>query len=206
MSGGKRVHRLVVFPEWQGLGLGSRILNETGQYSYDNGMEVYIKTSHPAMGKFLESIPLWKPTTHNLKSRSTSFIWKATETTCWCYKRTGQRNHTKTKPTTMSPVARQNYRILRSETRTGYKYSLRREPVKYFSTCEEAEQEMRYQSAKKGCQQYEVMDGFVLLHCSGGVRVKLGVERMGEVMGFRLFGINASFVIVMADAFIWRGV
>lgn len=65
------VSRLVILPEYQGLGFTSTLLNFCGGIisNRGNGARLNIKTIHEKVGKFLESSPNWKPTTHNQKYR-----------------------------------------------------------------------------------------------------------------------------------------
>ena len=65
-----RGHRTVVLPDYQGLGLGVRISDAIGQMFIDNGCRYFSKTSHPRMGEYRTSSPLWKPTTKNLRHRT----------------------------------------------------------------------------------------------------------------------------------------
>lgn len=60
-----REHRLVVLPEYQGLGLGMRISNAIGQLYKDEGKLFYSKTAHPKVGEYREASALWKPSSKN---------------------------------------------------------------------------------------------------------------------------------------------
>ena len=42
----KRIHRIVILPDYQGLGLGTRFLNEIAKYYYNLGYEMFIETSN----------------------------------------------------------------------------------------------------------------------------------------------------------------
>lgn len=65
------VSRLVILPEYQGLGLSSVILNFCGGIisNKGNGARLNIKTIHDKVGTFLEKSTNWKPTSHNQKYR-----------------------------------------------------------------------------------------------------------------------------------------
>lgn len=65
------VSRIVILPEFQGLGLASRILNFCGGIVKACGEEysLHIKTIHEKMGKGLERNKLWKATANNGKYR-----------------------------------------------------------------------------------------------------------------------------------------
>ena len=86
MKHGRRVHRLVVFPEWQGLGIGTRLLEHVAAIENNNNNRVYIKTSHPAIGNYLQMSPKWEPTTYNLK-KNYNHPWYdgIRHTPSWCY-------------------------------------------------------------------------------------------------------------------------
>jgi len=60
-----RGHRLVVLPEFQGMGIGNAISNSIAQYYKDNGKVFYIRTIHPAIGEYMEKSTLWSPTARN---------------------------------------------------------------------------------------------------------------------------------------------
>ena len=98
MQHGRRIHRLVVLPEWQGLGIGSRLLEYVADEEDRNGSKVYIKTSHPAIGRYLESSNKWLPSTHNLKpSKAHPWYDEVRQVPCWCYKYNGIIKHLKLK-------------------------------------------------------------------------------------------------------------
>lgn len=65
------VSRLVILPEYQGLGLTSILLNFCGGIisNKGNGARLNIKTIHEKVGRYLENSSNWKPTTHNQKYR-----------------------------------------------------------------------------------------------------------------------------------------
>jgi len=56
----KMGHRLVVLPDWQGLGL-SEVMGETlGQYLYERGQRFRVVTAHPAVIRSRSQSPRWK--------------------------------------------------------------------------------------------------------------------------------------------------
>ena len=64
-----REHRLVVHPDYQGIGIGNKI-SETVASAYRKvGCRYFSKTSNPRIGEHREKSPLWRATTHNKKSR-----------------------------------------------------------------------------------------------------------------------------------------
>jgi energy-coupling factor transporter ATP-binding protein EcfA2 len=60
-----RGHRTVVLPDYQGLGIGVRISDVTGEMFLRNGYRYFSKTAHPRMGEYRNHSPLWKPTSKN---------------------------------------------------------------------------------------------------------------------------------------------
>jgi len=64
-----RGHRTVVLPEFQGMGIGTRISDAVAQSFIDNGCRYFSKTAHPNMGEYREHSDKWKPTSKNKKAR-----------------------------------------------------------------------------------------------------------------------------------------
>ena len=58
-AGVRRVTRLVVLPDYQGIGIGSHFLSEVSKLVRADGHRVTITTSHPAMIAHLARSPLW---------------------------------------------------------------------------------------------------------------------------------------------------
>ena len=48
-KGWKRVHRLVVLPDFQGIGIGTRFINEVTKYYIENGFNMNLTTTTPAL-------------------------------------------------------------------------------------------------------------------------------------------------------------
>lgn len=57
-----RVHRMVILPDFQGVGIGTAILNYIAQYITQSEKRVTICTSNPAMIATLKKSPLWRAT------------------------------------------------------------------------------------------------------------------------------------------------
>lgn len=64
-----RGHRLVVLPDFQGLGIGPRLSEVVAQHYVDNGKRFFAKTAHPRIGEYRDNSPRWKPTSKNHKTR-----------------------------------------------------------------------------------------------------------------------------------------
>lgn len=71
MPNGCAISRIVIHPDYQGLGLSSRILNFCGGIlkSLGDDYHLYIKTIHEKMGEALERSTTWNPTSYNGKQR-----------------------------------------------------------------------------------------------------------------------------------------
>ena len=63
----KRLTRVVVLPEYQGLGFGSLIVNTLGEFYTKSGYKLYSATYHPRLGEFREASKLWEGTHYNLR-------------------------------------------------------------------------------------------------------------------------------------------
>jgi ABC-type lipoprotein export system ATPase subunit len=58
-KGRKRVTRLVVLPDYQGLGIGARLLEHVGDKVLSTGERFGITTSHPSLCEYLHDSPRW---------------------------------------------------------------------------------------------------------------------------------------------------
>jgi GNAT superfamily N-acetyltransferase len=66
------ISRVVVLPDFQGMGLGVKICEFTSSIFIDKGASnVYIKTVNPALGMHFEKSDIWKPTSMNGKIGNT---------------------------------------------------------------------------------------------------------------------------------------
>jgi ABC-type lipoprotein export system ATPase subunit len=70
-----RESRLVVLPEFQGLGIGKVLSDTIGQIYVDKGLRYFCKTAHPALGIYRDNTPLWRATSTNHQKRK-SFLNK----------------------------------------------------------------------------------------------------------------------------------
>lgn len=62
---GWRGHRTVVLPEFQGMGIGTRVSDLIAGYIVSTGARYFSKTSHPAFGEHREKSKNWKATSKN---------------------------------------------------------------------------------------------------------------------------------------------
>lgn len=63
-----RETRTVVLPEFQGLGLGTKISDHVAAMHAGEGLRYFSRTQHPRMGEYRERHPeLWRPTSSNRK-------------------------------------------------------------------------------------------------------------------------------------------
>lgn len=65
-----REHRLVVHPDYQGMGIGNKFSEMIAQAYIEKGARYFCKTSNPRVGAHRDNSPLWKGTSHNHKDRS----------------------------------------------------------------------------------------------------------------------------------------
>lgn len=77
---GRREHRTVVLPDFQGLGVGIRLSEFLGDWHIAQGHRFYSRTSHPRMAMYREASPLWRRTSkpgavQSLPGKSSSTSW-----------------------------------------------------------------------------------------------------------------------------------
>ena len=70
IKNGRRGHRTVVLPDYQGMGIGVRISDAIAKLTVEAGHRYFSKTSHFAMGEYRQVNKHWKPTSKNKKSRN----------------------------------------------------------------------------------------------------------------------------------------
>lgn len=68
-SNGWREHRTVVLPDYQGLGIGTRISDAVAEIILSEGGRYFSKTSNHRMGGYRESSGKWRPTSKNKMAR-----------------------------------------------------------------------------------------------------------------------------------------
>lgn len=64
-----RETRLVILPDYQGLGIGPKLSNWLAEYYVSSGKRYFSQTSHPRLGQYREHSDRWKATSMNLKMR-----------------------------------------------------------------------------------------------------------------------------------------
>lgn len=64
----RRITRLVILPEYQGLSLAGPMINNIGAYYHSKGIKLYSATFHPRLGTYQEKSNLWSPSAHNMKA------------------------------------------------------------------------------------------------------------------------------------------
>lgn len=168
----RRIHRLVVLPEWQGLGIGTKLLDHVAEIeSVSNSL--YIKTSHPAMGRHLELSHKWLPTTHNLKKNNNHPWYDGIRTTpCWCFK----YNPSGLPPLTLNILKSPSIEVQTSNSpeqierwdcliRKGkvvprgarYAYIRKNHPIQFFDTYDEALNAQYLSSVESGVNPYKIV-------------------------------------------------
>ena len=70
IKGSWREHRTVVLPDFQGMGIGSRVSEMIGEMLLQEGKRLYSKTAHHKLGFHRDHSPLWIQGASNQKDRS----------------------------------------------------------------------------------------------------------------------------------------
>jgi len=68
----RRITRLVVLPEFQGLGFSKIMINNISEMYKKEGIGMYITTFHPGLGNFFEKSSAWEPSANNMKTFRTN--------------------------------------------------------------------------------------------------------------------------------------
>lgn len=69
-SNGFAISRIVIMPDFQGMGLGVKLSEFTGGVIKNQNGLCFIKTVNPALGEYFNKSKLWRGTTNNGKSRT----------------------------------------------------------------------------------------------------------------------------------------
>lgn len=69
---GKAIHRLVILPDFQGLGLGTKFMETLCKMWVDKGYKVFIRTAHESLAHHFANSILWKEGPRNGKKGDVS--------------------------------------------------------------------------------------------------------------------------------------
>lgn len=64
---GRRATRLVILPDYQNLGIGTKLIEFIAEYYITNGYKFFIRSTHLRLKEHCEKSPLWQGTSHNGK-------------------------------------------------------------------------------------------------------------------------------------------
>ena len=67
MNNAKRIHRLVILPDFQGMKIGTKFLEAICEHYLNQGMKVHIRTAHEKLGLHMGNTPIWRSTGRNGK-------------------------------------------------------------------------------------------------------------------------------------------
>ena len=70
----RRITRMVILPEYQGLGFAPLMLNNISELYNKENITMYITTFHPRLGNFFENSNSWEPSNNNMKEFRTNSI------------------------------------------------------------------------------------------------------------------------------------
>lgn len=82
-----RESRIVVKPDFQGLGLGTRLSDWGAKYFTDAGYRFFGRTAHARLGEYREFSPLWKATSSNKKARNSNDQVRNNDIDHWSHSR-----------------------------------------------------------------------------------------------------------------------
>lgn len=64
----RRFTRIVILPEYQGLGFAPKMINSIAKYYRDEGIQkMFTSTFHPRLGKYMENSQDWVPSNNNMQ-------------------------------------------------------------------------------------------------------------------------------------------
>ena len=102
-NNGWRGHRTVILPDFQGLGLGTRISDAVGEIILSEGGRYFSKTSNHRMGDYRNRSPNWRATSKNNKDRQdyasgrktkeSGHSWKHINRVCYSHEYLGCSNN-----------------------------------------------------------------------------------------------------------------
>lgn len=62
MKDARRVHRLVILPDFQGMRIGTKFLEAICEIYLKRGLKIHIRTAHEKLGNHMSNSPLWRQT------------------------------------------------------------------------------------------------------------------------------------------------
>lgn len=65
-----RGHRVVVLPDFQGMGIGVRFIEAVAQIHLNEGHRFFSRSAHPRMHLYMDASPCWRATSKNKKLRT----------------------------------------------------------------------------------------------------------------------------------------
>ena len=87
-----RAHRIVVLPDFQGLGIGTKMLEYFANLHSKVGYPFYIRTSHVKLHNYLETSKNWKETARSGKKSPRNRWYMDDDRTPYAYKYIGEYN------------------------------------------------------------------------------------------------------------------
>ena len=72
MNYARSIHRLVILPDYQGLGIGTKFLEASCEVYLKQGYKVHIRTAHEKLGMHMGNSNLWRATGRNKKKGAIS--------------------------------------------------------------------------------------------------------------------------------------
>lgn len=97
-----RACRTVVFPDFQGFGIGTRLADTIGDIHLEEGVRFFSKTSHMRMGEYRNRSPKWRATStnqkkppkipKNIKNRGIGNGWVKAQRVCYSHEYIGENN------------------------------------------------------------------------------------------------------------------
>jgi GNAT superfamily N-acetyltransferase len=82
-----RSSRIVVKPDYQGFGLGTRLSDWVGKRYVDAGYRFFGRTPHARLGEYREKSPLWKATSMNKRARRSNDSVRDNDIAHWTHDR-----------------------------------------------------------------------------------------------------------------------
>lgn len=82
----KRISRIVILPDYQGIGIGTQVVDFFGEYYKKLGYKLSIVTSAKNMIFSLKSNPKWRMSRYGYVSQHSNKTWKVRKSeNCWIH-------------------------------------------------------------------------------------------------------------------------